>query len=135
VRELSLRRLGNAGGIGRVAAGAAGEQALVAAQVGSRPPFAATAETGAYVALQGSRRLARHQVDGAAQGVRPVEQGCRALGDAQEARNLEAMSAYYRDIQRLDGFSEVVLRTHQTNFQDPDKPVRFRITLKWNVQP
>ncbi|AXS81043.1 hypothetical protein [Dechloromonas sp. HYN0024] len=52
-----------------------------------------------------------------------------------EARNLEAMSAYYRDIQRLDGFSEVVLRTHQTNFQDPDKPVRFRITLKWNVQP
>lgn len=52
-----------------------------------------------------------------------------------EARNLEAMSAYYRDIQHLDGFSDVVLRTHQTNFQDPDKPVRFRITLKWNTQP
>lgn len=52
-----------------------------------------------------------------------------------EARNLQALSTYYRDIQRLDGFSEVVLRTHQTNFQDPDKPVRFRLTFKWTTQP
>lgn len=52
-----------------------------------------------------------------------------------EARDLEEMSAYYRDIQHLPNFSDVVLRTHQTNFQDPDKPVRFRIALKWNTQP
>jgi Tfp pilus assembly protein PilN len=51
-----------------------------------------------------------------------------------EARDLDAMSAYYREIQSLDGFSDVALRNHQTNFQDPDKPVRFRLTLKWNFQ-
>lgn len=57
------------------------------------------------------------------------------LSLSAEARDLDAMSAYYREIQTLDGFSDVVLRTHHTNFQDPDKPVRFRLTLKWNIQP
>ncbi|MFY9328347.1 MAG: hypothetical protein WAO76_10065 [Georgfuchsia sp.] len=48
-----------------------------------------------------------------------------------EARNLEAMLAYYRRLQQQPIFSGLELHTHQINRQDRENPIRFRITAKW----
>lgn len=50
-----------------------------------------------------------------------------------EARNFEAMLAYYRMLQQQENFSAVVLHTHQVNQQDREKPIRFRVTAKWGM--
>ena len=52
-----------------------------------------------------------------------------------EARNFEEMLAYYRMLQQQENLSAVVLHTHQVNQQDREKPIRFRITAKWGVNP
>lgn len=48
-----------------------------------------------------------------------------------EARNLDAMLAYYRLLQQQQIFSGLTLNTHQINRQDPQRPIRFRVTAKW----
>lgn len=52
-----------------------------------------------------------------------------------EARDFEAMLAYYRRLQQQEALSAVVLQTHQVNRQAAEKPVRFRITAQWVLQP
>jgi len=51
-----------------------------------------------------------------------------------EAKNLEAMLAYYRWLQQKEIFSGLALHTHQVNRQDQENPIRFRITAKWMAQ-
>lgn len=48
-----------------------------------------------------------------------------------EARDFDAMLAYYRALQRQDVLSDVVLHAHRVNRQDTEQPVRFRISAKW----
>jgi hypothetical protein len=50
-----------------------------------------------------------------------------------EARNFDAMLAYYRMLQQRENLAAVTLHTHQVNQQDRDKPVRFRITAQWRT--
>lgn len=51
-----------------------------------------------------------------------------------EAKNLDAMLAYYRWLQQQKIFSGLALHTHQVNRQDQENPIRFRITAKWMAQ-
>lgn len=48
-----------------------------------------------------------------------------------EARNLDALLDYVRFLKRQSMLSEVTLLSHQINKQDRDRPVRFRISAKW----
>jgi Tfp pilus assembly protein PilN len=48
-----------------------------------------------------------------------------------EARDYAALLDYYRFLQQQPLLSGVALHTHQVNQQDRDKPVRFRITARW----
>jgi len=50
-----------------------------------------------------------------------------------EARDFDAMLAYYRMLQQRENLAAVTLHTHQVNQQDRDKPVRFRITAQWRT--
>jgi Tfp pilus assembly protein PilN len=52
-----------------------------------------------------------------------------------EARNFAALLDYYRYLQQQRTLSAVALQTHQVNRQDRDKPVRFRITARWERTP
>jgi Tfp pilus assembly protein PilN len=48
-----------------------------------------------------------------------------------EARDQEALLAYYRYLQGQAVLSAVVLQAHQVNRQDRQKPVRFRVSARW----
>lgn len=48
-----------------------------------------------------------------------------------EARTLDDMLAYYRLLEQQTIFSGLTLNTHQINRQDPQRPIRFRVTAKW----
>lgn len=50
-----------------------------------------------------------------------------------EARNFPALLDYYRYLQQQPMLNTVALKTHQVNRQDRDKPVRFRITARWEA--
>ena len=60
-----------------------------------------------------------------------TDAGKRELALTGEARNFEAMLAYYRLLQQQEIFSGLALHTHQINRQDRENPIRFRITAKW----
>ena len=60
--------------------------------------------------------------------------GKRELTLTGEAKNLEAMLAYYRWLQQQPIFTGLALHTHQINRQDQQNPIRFRITAKWMTQ-
>lgn len=48
-----------------------------------------------------------------------------------EARTLESMLLFLKDLQGSPEFSEVVLQSHIINKNVPEKPVRFRISATW----
>ena len=52
-----------------------------------------------------------------------------------EARNFEAMLAYYRYLQSQHMLRAVVLHAHQVNQQDRERPINFQITAKWVSRP
>ncbi len=49
-----------------------------------------------------------------------------------EARNLEAMLAFHRHLQRSDGLMEVVLVDHVVS-KEPETPVRFHVFAGWGA--
>ena len=48
-----------------------------------------------------------------------------------EAKNLDAMLDYIRDLQGRPAFADVYLQSHQIQQQDPQRPVRFVLTATW----
>jgi Tfp pilus assembly protein PilN len=48
-----------------------------------------------------------------------------------EAKNFDAMLAYYRYLQQQEMLNSVVLHAHQVNQQDKERPINFRITASW----
>jgi Tfp pilus assembly protein PilN len=48
-----------------------------------------------------------------------------------EARDYAGLLAYFRYLQKQSLLGAVALHTHQINQLDRDKPVRFRITARW----
>ena len=51
-----------------------------------------------------------------------------------EAKDYTEMLDYVRYLQGQTMLSGIALQTHQINLQDPDKPVRFRITAGWTAR-
>ncbi len=60
-----------------------------------------------------------------------IEGSRRDLVLTGEARNYAALLEYYRYLQQQPMLGSAALQTHQVNRQDRDKPVRFRITARW----
>jgi len=52
-----------------------------------------------------------------------------------EARSLDCMLNYVRLLQENGLLSEVDLKNHQINQQDPDKPIRFSLVAAWIAKP
>lgn len=50
-----------------------------------------------------------------------------------EAKDLPAMQAYVRQLQRSPAFRDAYLASHQVNQQDPLRPVRFTAHARWVV--
>jgi Tfp pilus assembly protein PilN len=50
-----------------------------------------------------------------------------------EARNYAALLDYFRYLQQQKMLGSVALQTHQVNRQDKDKPMRFRISARWEA--
>lgn len=48
-----------------------------------------------------------------------------------EARSLDSMLQFVRDLQASADFPQVALQSHAINKDVPEKPVRFRVTAKW----
>ena len=48
-----------------------------------------------------------------------------------EARSLDSMLQFVSDLQASADFSQVVLQSHVINKDVPEKPVRFRVSVKW----
>lgn len=53
------------------------------------------------------------------------------LALSAEARNFKAMLEFYRRLQAQTNLRDVNLHAHQTNEQDEERPIRFRITCSW----
>jgi Tfp pilus assembly protein PilN len=54
-----------------------------------------------------------------------------SLALTAEARNFRAMLEFYRQLQSQANLRDVNLHAHQTNEQDEERPIRFRITCSW----
>ncbi|MFZ4538057.1 hypothetical protein [Propionivibrio sp.] len=100
------------------------------------------AEWGRAIAVAGELNLPWEKLFSTfeAEAERPVailtlepDAGKRELVLTAEARNFEAMLAYYRMLKQKENLSAVVLHAHQVNQKDSEKPIRFRITAKWAV--
>jgi Tfp pilus assembly protein PilN len=52
-----------------------------------------------------------------------------------EAKNFNAMLAYYRYLQGQKMLRDVVLHAHKVNQQDTERPINFRITAVWVPRP
>jgi len=52
-----------------------------------------------------------------------------------EAKDMQAMLAYVRQIGQSPVFREAYLASHQINQQDPLRPVRFIVNARWVVPP
>lgn len=50
-----------------------------------------------------------------------------------EARSLESMLLFLKDLQSSADFSGVVLQSHLINKNVPEKPVRFRVSATWRT--
>jgi alkanesulfonate monooxygenase SsuD/methylene tetrahydromethanopterin reductase-like flavin-dependent oxidoreductase (luciferase family) len=48
-----------------------------------------------------------------------------------EAKSLASMLSYQRKLEETRLFTDVVLNEHEVQVQDPEKPVRFNVTLTW----
>lgn len=53
------------------------------------------------------------------------------LALSAEARNFKAMLEFYRRLQLQTNLRDVNLHAHQTNEQDEERPIRFRISCTW----
>lgn len=51
-----------------------------------------------------------------------------------EAKNLDAMLCYIKDLEGRALFSDVYLHSHQIQQQDPQRPVRFMLSATWLVR-
>lgn len=52
-----------------------------------------------------------------------------------EAKNLQAMQAYIRQLRQAPALRDAYLASHQINQQDPLRPVRFVANARWVVPP
>jgi Tfp pilus assembly protein PilN len=52
-----------------------------------------------------------------------------------EARSIDAMLHYVKTLQDAPSLSEVFLRSHQVQQQDPEHPVHFTIEATWTLRP
>ncbi|HEY5800533.1 MAG TPA: hypothetical protein VIT92_09950 [Burkholderiaceae bacterium] len=59
----------------------------------------------------------------------------RLLRATAEAKNADEMIAYIQQLKQQEFFSSVVLRHHEVNEQDPNRPLRFEFEATWQVQP
>lgn len=50
-----------------------------------------------------------------------------------EAKNLDAMLRYVKDLEERTIFSDVFLSSHQIQQQDPQRPVRFMLSATWRT--
>jgi Tfp pilus assembly protein PilN len=58
----------------------------------------------------------------------------QSLKIAGEAKNLDAVLAYLRDLQEQPLLANVYLQSHQVQQQDPQRPVRFALGAGWRGQ-
>ena len=52
-----------------------------------------------------------------------------------EAANSEDMLAYIEALRRIDWFAGVALLRHETDEQDPNRPIRFQVDAAWKAAP
>lgn len=52
-----------------------------------------------------------------------------------EAKDIAAMLGYIKTLAAQEVFDSVYLQSHQTQQQDPEKPVRFVLLATWRVMP
>jgi Tfp pilus assembly protein PilN len=52
-----------------------------------------------------------------------------------EAGNSEDMFAYVESLRRVDWFGSVALLRHETDEQDPNRPLRFQVDAQWKAAP
>ena len=57
----------------------------------------------------------------------------RTLRIGAEARSSEAMLAYITRLQAEAWFSSVVLLRHEVMEQDPNRPLRFQVSVQWDA--
>lgn len=48
-----------------------------------------------------------------------------------EARNMDALLAYIRRLEKQKGLHQAYLQSHQVQINDPDRPVRFALVATW----
>lgn len=52
-----------------------------------------------------------------------------------EAKDLNAMLDYIKQLQQDKILANISLLTHEINLRDPEKPVRFTLSATWRMQP
>ena len=55
----------------------------------------------------------------------------RGVRITAEARNSDEMFAYVAQLQQVDWFGSVLLARHEINEQDPNRPIRFQVDVRW----
>jgi hypothetical protein len=55
----------------------------------------------------------------------------RRLKGTAEAKSSESMISYIEELKRQKYFSEIILTRHETNDQDPNRPLRFLFEAQW----